>query len=582
MPITSTSRNFEVPAFGVALEGPQGPPGPPGPQGPPGAASTVPGPAGPAGPQGETGPQGPAGPAGAGGTPSDALPLADGTAAAGSSTAFARGDHIHPTDSTRAPLASPIFTGDPRAPTPAANDNDTSIATTAFVKSQNYIDATALAPYAPLASPALTGNPTAPTPATSDNDTSIATTAFVKAQGYIDATSLAPYALIASPTFTGDPKAPTPATSDNDTSIATTAFVKAQGYAAGSHTHVAANITDFSEAVDDRVGALLVAGSNITISYDDTANTLTITGAGAGGGSTNAFGTISVSGQSDVIADAAPDGVTFVAGANMTITTDALTDTITFASTGGGGGASVSVGDTPPASPTDNSLWWETDTAALFIYYNDGTTSQWVSVGGAQGPTGPAGPAGSTDWASITGKPSTFPPSAHTHTVSEITNIASTYAALASPTFTGDPKAPTPATSDNDTSIATTAFVKAQNYQVAGARILDTLTTLTDAASVALDAALGNVFRLVAAGNRTISAPTNKPAAGQAQRIVIQHEASGADRTLALTTGAAGSFRFGTDVTALTATTNGLTDYIGCLYNAVDDRWDVVSYSKGY
>lgn len=33
---------------------------------------------------------------------------------------------------------------------------------------------------------------------------------------------------------------------------------------------------------------------------------------------------------------------------------------------------------------------------------------------------------------------------------------------LASPTFTGDPKAPTPATADNDTSIATTAFVQTQ------------------------------------------------------------------------------------------------------------------------
>jgi len=37
---------------------------------------------------------------------------------------------------------------------------------------------------ADLASPAFTGNPTAPTPLTADNDTSIATTAFVKAQGY--------------------------------------------------------------------------------------------------------------------------------------------------------------------------------------------------------------------------------------------------------------------------------------------------------------------------------------------------------------------------------------------------------------
>lgn len=37
----------------------------------------------------------------------------------------------------------------------------------------------ALALKAPLASPALTGNPTAPTPSAGDNDTSIATTAFV-------------------------------------------------------------------------------------------------------------------------------------------------------------------------------------------------------------------------------------------------------------------------------------------------------------------------------------------------------------------------------------------------------------------
>lgn len=105
-------------------------------------------------------------------------------------------------------LASPTFTGDPKAPTPAPGDNDTSIATTAFVKAA--IDAliagapgaldtldelaaalgddasyaasitTALGLKAPLASPALTGNPTAPTPSSGDNDTSVATTAFVQ------------------------------------------------------------------------------------------------------------------------------------------------------------------------------------------------------------------------------------------------------------------------------------------------------------------------------------------------------------------------------------------------------------------
>lgn len=45
-------------------------------------------------------------------------------------------------------------------------------------------DTSALTAKADLASPAFTGNPTAPTPSTGDNDTSIATTAFVKAQGY--------------------------------------------------------------------------------------------------------------------------------------------------------------------------------------------------------------------------------------------------------------------------------------------------------------------------------------------------------------------------------------------------------------
>ncbi|WP_445215456.1 hypothetical protein ACKWRH_23540 [Bradyrhizobium sp. Pa8] len=54
---------------------------------------------------------------------------------------------------------------------------------------------------------------------------------------------------------------------------------------------------------------------------------------------------------------------------------------------GGGGGASVTISDTPPASPTANSLWWESDTGILFIYYNDGSSSQWVSISAGQ-PTG--------------------------------------------------------------------------------------------------------------------------------------------------------------------------------------------------
>jgi len=105
---------------------------------------------------------------------------------------------------------------------------------------------------------------------------------------------------------------------------------------------------------------------------------------------------------------------------------------------------------------------------------------------------------------------------------------------------------------------------------------------LTDAAAVALDASLGDVFRLTAAGDRTISAPVNKPGVGSAQKIVIRHLASGANRTLTLATGTAGAFRFGSDVPSLTITASGTTDYIGSIYNPVADRWDVVAYTKGF
>ncbi|MBF5074714.1 phage tail protein [Escherichia coli] len=103
---------------------------------------------------------------------------------------------------------NPTFTGEPKAPTPAAGNNTTRIATTEFVQAAitaliNGAPATldtlkeiaaainndpkfsttinnALALKAPLSSPALTGKPTAPTAAQSVNNTQIATTAFVK------------------------------------------------------------------------------------------------------------------------------------------------------------------------------------------------------------------------------------------------------------------------------------------------------------------------------------------------------------------------------------------------------------------
>jgi hypothetical protein len=57
----------------------------------------------------------------------------NGTQAAGSSNLYARADHVHASDTSRAPLASPTFTGTPAAPTATNGTNTTQLATTAYV-----------------------------------------------------------------------------------------------------------------------------------------------------------------------------------------------------------------------------------------------------------------------------------------------------------------------------------------------------------------------------------------------------------------------------------------------------------------
>ena len=136
-----------------------------------------------------------------------------------------------------APLASPVFTGNPRGPTPTLGDNDTSLATTAFVAAaitaapatwggitgtlSNQTDLqSALTAKAPLASPTFTGTPAAPTAAPATSTTQLATTAFVTTADNLKAP-------LASPALTGTPTAPTAAPGTNTTQLATTAFATA-------------------------------------------------------------------------------------------------------------------------------------------------------------------------------------------------------------------------------------------------------------------------------------------------------------------------------------------------------------------
>jgi len=90
-------------------------------------------------------------------------------------------------------------------------------------------------------------------------------------------------------------------------------------------------LTESTDATDDKI--LLWDESASAWKYmtlDDLQDSIDTT---ATGGAGEAFKTISVSGQSDVVADLAADTLTLAAGSNVTITTDASNDTITFAST---------------------------------------------------------------------------------------------------------------------------------------------------------------------------------------------------------------------------------------------------------
>jgi hypothetical protein len=68
-------------------------------------------------------------------------PVMDGTVAQGVSDRYARQDHVHPSDTSRAPLSSPALTGTPTSPTAAVDTATTQIATTAFVVNQGYLKA---------------------------------------------------------------------------------------------------------------------------------------------------------------------------------------------------------------------------------------------------------------------------------------------------------------------------------------------------------------------------------------------------------------------------------------------------------
>jgi hypothetical protein len=125
-------------------------------------------------------------------------------------------------------------------------------------------------------------------------------------------------------------------------------------------------------------------------------------------------------------------------------------------------------------------------------------------------------------------------------------------------------------------STALTGTTTAVNVTLSGRHVV-TPDALTDAATIATDASLGNHFRVTLGGNRTLGNPTN-PVDGQKVMWELIQDATGS-RTITLDT----KFALGADITAVTLTTTASKrDFLGAVYNSTADKWYVIAFVKGY
>lgn len=363
------------------------------------------------------------------------------------------------TNAGGAPQISPVFTGNPTAPTPPPGDNTGNLATTAFVQHAIAASTTGVASFngrtgtvtlttadvttaggAPIASPALTGTPTAPTAGATTNTTQIATTAFVQAAlltapggvssfntrtGAIvlqasDVTGVGG-ALLASPAFSGTPTAPTAAPSTSTTQLATTAFVT------NAIAAIPADVTSFN----GRTGAVTLNGPDISAAGG--ALTLSPALTGTPSAPTAAPGTSSTQIATTAFVQAA---VTAASGGVTSFNTRTGVVTLTSGDVTGVGGALIA---SPNFTGTPSG-----PTAAAGTNSTQLATTAFVTAAIAAG---------------VAGAVSSFNGRTGAVTLQGADISAAGGALLASPQFTGVPTVPTAAVGTNTTQAASTAFV---------------------------------------------------------------------------------------------------------------------------
>ena len=106
------------------------------------------------------------------------------------------------------------------------------------------------------------------------------------------------------------------------------------------------------------------------------------------------------------------------------------------------------------------------------------------------------------------------------------------------------------------------------------------VTALTDAATILVNAQLGNYFTVTLGASRTMGAPSN-PVSGQFIEFEIKQPSSAGPDTVSWT-GGAGGYSFGASGAPTLSVTNSLTDVVGFRYSAAVGKWLYQGSQLGY
>jgi len=254
-----------------------------------------------------------------------------------------------------------------------------------------------------------------------------------------------------SKTFTLVPK------SAQDASAATDLVRKSQldaGLAAkaeAAHGHIIGDVTGLQGALDGKLGA---SANAVSASKLATARTIALTGDLSGAisfdGAANVTLTATVVDDSHNHIIANVDGLQGALDAKAPLASPALTG--------------VPVAPTANTGTSTPQLATTAFVQQAIVAFGPGDMLAATYDTNSNGKVDTAELADAVPWAGVTGKPTSFTPSTHSHTISQVTSLQAALdakAPLASPGLTGTPTAPTAASGTNTAQLATTGFVAA-------------------------------------------------------------------------------------------------------------------------